>query len=604
MRLPFRQTSGSKAILDSLSRSQAIIEFDLTGRVLTANDNFCNALGYELTEIIGKHHSLFVDPDEAKSPEYKAFWANLGSGKFDRKQYKRFAKGGRAVWIEASYNPVFKGDKPFKVIKLATDITETKLKAIEDAAKLAAISQSQAVIEFEPTGKILTANENFCTTLGYELDEIVGKHHRIFCDPAYTKTAEYGEFWDSLAAGQFSANEFMRLSKDGREVWIQAAYNPIADDTGRIVKVVKFATDVTARMTAISQLAVSLRALADGDLTRSLDTPFVPTMEQVRKDFNEVLAELRSTMQTIEINARGIASGSNEIRSAADELAGRTEKQAASVEETAAALEQITTTVSDANLRATESAEMVSQTRQNAEKSGEIVSEAVTAMSRIEESSREITNIIGVIDDIAFQTNLLALNAGVEAARAGDAGRGFAVVAQEVRELAQRSATAAKEIKSLITASGQQVSLGVSLVDKTGKSLEEIVAQVQNIDANIQAIAKGAKEQAVGLKEINDAVTMIDQGTQQNAAMVEQTTASSHSLAGEADGLFDLLRRFQLGTEPEQRQPQPREQAPSRRQPADGERQPASLQHALTARLSARLGGSSAAQAVENWAEF
>lgn len=546
-----------KSIMDALSRSQAIIQFDLTGKILTANNNFCAALGYDLTEIAGKHHSMFVDPEEVKSKEYTEFWRELASGKFDRRQYKRFGKNGREIWIEASYNPVFKGGKPIKVVKLATDITESKLKAIEDAAKLSAISRSQAVIEFTPDGKIITANENFCQTLGYQLSEIVGKHHKIFCDPSYITTPEYSAFWNELAAGQFCSNEFMRMSKSGQQVWIQAAYNPIKNDRGEVVKVVKFATDVTARMTAISLLAGSLRALASGDLTRTLDTPFVPTMETIRKDFNDVLSELRSTMTAVESNARSIASGSNEIRSATDDMARRTERQAASVEETAAALEEITTNVGEATQNATASAALVAETRADVEKSGQIVTEAVAAMSVIETSSQEMSKIIGVIDEIAFQTNLLALNAGVEAARAGEAGKGFAVVAQEVRELAQRSASAAKDIKQLIDASGDQVKFGVSLVDKTGQSLGDIIGKIQGIDTNIQAIAVSVKEQSVGLREINESVTVIDQGTQQNAAMVEQTTASSHGLAREAEALFELLSHFQLGSAPANRSKTP-----------------------------------------------
>ena len=270
-----------------------------------------------------------------------------------------------------------------KVVKFATDITESKLRSIEDAAKLSALSRSQAVIEFLPDGTILSANENFCGALGYELSEIVGKHHRIFCDPAYTATSEYTSFWHDLAAGQFCSNEFMRISKNGEQVWIQAAYNPILNDRGEVVKVVKFATDVTARMAAISMLADSLRALAEGDLTRTLDTPFVPTMEKIRKDFNDVLGELRSTMKAVESNARSISSGSAEIRSATDDMARRTERQAASVEETAAALEEITTNVGEATQNASSSAVLVAETRSDVEHSGQIVTEAITAMSAI-----------------------------------------------------------------------------------------------------------------------------------------------------------------------------------------------------------------------------
>ena len=272
-----------------------------------------------------------------------------------------------------------------------------------------------------------------------------------------------------------TANEFLRFGKGGKEIWIQAAYNPIIDDKGKVCKVVKFATDVTERMGAVGTLAKALKGLSDGDLTQNLDKPFVPTMEKVRHDFNDAVEKLRLAMHSVGTNAEAIAAGSTEIRSAADDLSKRTEQQAASVEETAAALEQITTTVADSSRRAEEAGHLVAATRDNAERSGAVVRNAITAMGQIENSSREISNIIGVIDDIAFQTNLLALNAGVEAARAGDAGKGFAVVAQEVRELAQRSAKAAKEIKALINTSGEQVKSGVSLVGQTGKALEEIV---------------------------------------------------------------------------------------------------------------------------------
>mgnify|MGYP005988589085 CR=1 FL=1 len=585
------------SIMDALSISQAIIQFDLTGKILTANRNFCEALGYELKEIVGKHHSMFVDPDEAQSADYKEFWRELAAGKFERRQYKRFGKNGREIWIEASYNPVVKGGKPVKVVKFATDITQSKLKAIEDAAKLTAISRSQAVIEFQPDGTIITANENFCSALGYELSEIAGKHHRIFCDPTYAASEEYKAFWRDLAAGRFSSNEFMRVSKSGQQIWIQAAYNPIVNDRGEVVKVVKFATDVTARMTAISHLASSLRALASGDLTQTLDAPFVPTMEKIRADFNDVLAELRATMSAVEANARSISSGSAEIRSATDDMAQRTERQAASVEETAAALEEITTNVGEATQNASESAALVAETRSDVERSGEIVTEAVTAMSVIEASSQEMSKIIAVIDEIAFQTNLLALNAGIEAARAGEAGKGFAVVAQEVRELAQRSASAAKDIKELITSSSEQVKFGVSLVDKAGQSLGEIVGKIQSIDLNIQAIAGSVREQSVGLKEINQSVTVIDQGTQQNAAMVEQTTASSHGLAKEAEALFELVSRFKLGSTAAAHPAATVATSPSRARSA-------SPQHQIAARVSAAFGSTATTMKAESWSEF
>ncbi|MGR9181467.1 methyl-accepting chemotaxis protein [Rhizobium leguminosarum] len=297
---------------------------------------------------------------------------------------------------------------------------------------------------------------------------------------------------------------------------------------------------------AVTALGDGLRRLAAGDLASHIDEPFVAHLDALREDFNNSVEKLNETLHTVGANARAIGAGANEIRSSADQLSQRTEQQSASVEETAAALEEITTTVRDAAKRTEEASQLVARTRLGAEKSGEIVRKAVSAMHQIEKSSGEISNIIGVIDDIAFQTNLLALNAGVEAARAGEAGKGFAVVAQEVRELAQRSAKAAKEIKALISTSGTHVQTGVSLVGETGKALDAIVAEVQEINQHVHAIAEASREQSIGLQEINTAVNSMDQGTQQNAAMVEESTAASHNLATEAAALNNLLSQFRL----------------------------------------------------------
>ncbi len=341
--------------------------------------------------------------------------------------------------------------------------------------------------------------------------------------------------------------------------------------------------------------------MSEGNVSYRIEQNFVATLDGVRNDFNTSASRLQAALEQVAENARSIEAGSAEIRSAADDLAKRTEQQAASVEETAAALEEITTTVKDAARRATEAGALVTRTREGAEKSGEVVHNAVKAMEEIEKSSGEIGNIIGVIDDIAFQTNLLALNAGVEAARAGDAGKGFAVVAQEVRELAQRSANAAKEIKTLITASNHQVQNGVHLVGETGKALEIIVSEVQEINRHVTAIVESAQEQSSGLQQINTAVNTMDQDTQKNAAMVEEQTAASHGLARDAASLNALLGQFKLAnaaTDTASSQPQ----RFMRSAQAD-EAPAASPARALGRKLAGAFSGNAALK-NDSWEEF
>ncbi|WP_245396332.1 methyl-accepting chemotaxis protein [Jiella sonneratiae] len=540
------KAAAAAQVLAALDKSLAIIEFKPDGTIVTANKNFCAALGYDLSEIAGKHHSMFVDPQEVQSAAYRDFWTKLARGEFDARQYKRFGKGGKEIWIEASYNPVLSGRSVVRVVKVATDITAAKREASERAGKLDALSRAQATIEFSLDGTILTANENFCKALGYALDEIKGRHHSMFVDPAYAASGDYREFWAKLGRGEFVADEFKRLGKGGKAVHIQASYNPIFDPNGRVSKVVKFATDVTGRVEAVGTIAKALGRLADGDVSQELDVAFIPSLDRLRQDFNASVAVLRDALNCVSDTAATIAAATSEIRVASDDLARRTEQQAASVEETSAALGELTDTVRGSAARAEEAGALVGKTKASAEASGKVVTRAVAAMSEIEASSSQISQIIGVIDEIAFQTNLLALNAGVEAARAGEAGKGFAVVAQEVRALAQRSAEAAKEIKGLIQKSSSQVEEGVKLVGETGAALQGIVSEVQFIDQNVRAIVEAARSQAVGLAEINKAVGSIDEGTQQNATMVEESTAACHNLVEQTQELDALIGRFSI----------------------------------------------------------
>ena len=358
--------------------------------------------------------------------------------------------------------------------------------------------------------------------------------------PHADRTDEIGDMAGTVAVFRDNAAERQRLERQGEDDRRRA-------DGERQAREAERTRDSGRVQEAVASLAEALGKLASGDMTCRIEKPFDGDLDRLREDFNASVSRLSDALREVGENARAIDAGASQIRAAADDLSRRTEQQAASVEETAAALEEITTTVKDSTKRAEEAGALVARTRSGAEKSGEIVRRAVAAMQEIEKSSSEITNIIGVIDEIAFQTNLLALNAGVEAARAGEAGKGFAVVAQEVRELAQRSAQAAKEIKALITTSGEQVKSGVSLVGDTGRALQTIVTEVQEINGHVQAIVEAAREQSTGLQEINTAVNTMDQGTQKNAAMVEETTAASHGLASEVQALNALIGRFNVG---------------------------------------------------------
>ncbi|WP_438751621.1 methyl-accepting chemotaxis protein [Pararhizobium sp. O133] len=355
---------------------------------------------------------------------------------------------------------------------------------------------------------------------------------------------EIGAMAGAVQVFRENAIERARLEQD-------AEASRILSEEDRLEREALKAREAAEVKFAVDNLAEGLSRLANGDVSHRIDTPFTATLDGVRGDFNSSAEKLHSALTRVAENACGIGAGANEIKVAIDDLAKRSEQQAAAVEETAAALEEITTVVKDSTKRALEAGQLVAGARNHAEQSGSVVRRAVDAMEQIEKSSSEISNIIGVIDEIAFQTNLLALNAGVEAARAGEAGKGFAVVAQEVRELAQRSANAAKEIKLLIIASKTQVQQGVQLVGDTGRALETIVTEVQEINRHVSAIVEAAQEQSSGLQQINTAVNQMDQDTQKNAAMVEETTAATHSLSREVVSLNELLTLFKLSDVPQ-----------------------------------------------------
>ena len=449
----------------------------------------------------------------------------------------------------------------------AAEAQRARVRELE--AKVAAINRSQAVIMFKLDGTIVSANENFLGAVGYTEREIVGRHHSIFVDREYGQSTEYRNFWERLNRGEFVSDKFLRFSKSGKQIWIQASYNPLLDEAGKPFMVIKFATDVTAiedgrrqseqhraaktaeQSHVVAMLGAGLKQIADGNLTYRMTEPVAADYDQLKTNFNAAIEKLQDkvghALEAVMASAENIRNGTRDMSSAADDLSRRTEQQAAALEQTTSAIASISDTVIKTADGAKVARATVSTARDEAQHSGDIVGKAVDAMRLIEESSQKVAQIIGVIDEIAFQTNLLALNAGVEAARAGDAGRGFAVVASEVRSLAQRAAEAAKEIKSLIARSSEHVTVGSKLVSDTGTALSRIVQRVNEINKLIEEIATSAHEQATGINQVNTALRDMDQSTQQNAAMVEQSTAAIHTLASEADTMASEMAKFDIG---------------------------------------------------------
>jgi methyl-accepting chemotaxis protein len=547
--------AGMTGMMNAINRVQAVIEFGLDGKIPHANENFLKTLGYSLEEIKGNHHSMFVDAAYRQSPDYRLFWEKLGRGEYDAGQYKRIGKGGRVVWIQASYNPVLdKNGKPFKVVKFATDITEQKLRNADYEGQIAAISKAQAVIEFTLDGKVIGANNNFLKVLGYSLGEIKGQHHAMFVEASYRQSPEYRLFWEKLGHGEYEAGQYKRIGKGGSEVWIQASYNPIMDADGKPFKVVKYATDITASVKAsqvlqqaVQQVQVVVEAAKDNVLTERV--PLDGKSGEIGAlcaGVNGLLDTMMAVVVKIRASAHEISSASAEISTSTTDLSQRTEEQAASLEETSASMEQMSATVKKNADNAQQANQSAGATRDVADRGGQVVAKAVEAMARIEESSRKISDIIGVIDEIARQTNLLALNAAVEAARAGEAGRGFAVVASEVRSLAQRSSQAAKDIKDLITNSNSQVKEGVDLVNKAGGALNDIVDSIKKVAVVISDIAAASAEQATGIEQVNKALTQMDEVTQQNSALVEENAATAKTLEQQAKAMSDEVSVFRV----------------------------------------------------------
>lgn len=469
-------TSDADAVLAAIGRSQAVIQFDMSGKILDANALFLGLMGYTLAEVQGRHHSLFVDPAYAKSAEYAEFWQRLNRGEANVARFKRIAKGGREVWIEASYSPVLDSrGKPVKVVKVATDVTAKQNHTADIESQIAAIDKSQAVIAFDLDGTILDANANFLKTMGYTLEEIRGKHHSMFVEPEFVKSPDYAAFWKKLRAGEYQQAQYKRIGKGGRAVWIEASYNPVFDADGKPVKVVKFATDISRQVA----LFANLKVLID-------------------ENFAEVEAAIGST-------SREAASASGD----AETTSSNVETVASAAEELAASIAEISRSMA--------------QSRTAADGMVDKIAAADHAAQKLTEATDAMTSIAELIQSIAGQINMLALNATIESARAGAAGKGFAVVAGEVKTLAAQVGRATTQIADEI---GGVQSASAAVVRTLGEIRGGVSAMREYVGSTASAVEEQSavtRDMSSSMQSASDAVARIREG------VVEITTASQRA---------------------------------------------------------------------------
>lgn len=550
--------------IDALHRSQAVIEFDLEGRVLDANDNFLATFGYRLGDIVGQHHRMFCDAQYARTGEYLDFWTHLGSGQPHAGDFKRLAKDGAAVWIHATYNPVFDASgKPVKVVKFATDITAATLQNADWQGKIAAIERVQAVIEFDLQGRVLRANDNFLATFGYRADEVVGQHHRMFCDGDYTRSPEYLAFWERLARGEFNAGEYRRVNKHGDDVWIQASYNPILDVDGKPLKVVKFATDVTPMKLLSSETAGKLDAISRSQAVIEFDMEgnILTANNNFLRTIGYTADEVRGRHHSMFCDDDLVTSpayrhfwadlGEGKFKSARFKRRGKHGAQvwlqatynpimdidgkpfkivkfAMDISEQVqreqlvkdkvtgitGVLDELATSIHTITRNAQRSRDIAVETQHEAKEGNSLLDKSRDAIGQIQRSSRDVHDIIDTISDIAGQTNLLAFNAAIEAARAGEHGVGFSVVAEEVRKLAEKSGKAAREIGKLINETIRRVDEGGMMSDQVKHAFDRIERSVANTTVSISEIHGATQEQSNASRNVAILLAELQASTQ------------------------------------------------------------------------------------------
>jgi len=553
-----KSNGDAQAQVAAINRSQAVIEFDMSGMILAANKNFLDVLGYRLDEIQGKHHSMFVGADERDSSEYREFWARLNRGEFQAGEFKRIAKGGREVWIEASYNPVLdSANKPVKVVKYATEITRKKLRGLADAGKISAIDRAQAVIEFNLDGTIVTANENFLNALGYSLNEIQGKHHGMFVAPGERESSAYREFWAALNRGEYQAGEFKRIGKGGKEVWILASYNPVLDERRKPFGVVKFATDITAQKLRNADLAGQIDAIGksqaviefklDGTIIEANEnflkalgyslneiqgkhhSMFVPAADRDSPAYREFWSALnRGEFQAGEF--RRVGKGGKEVWIQASynpilDLNGKpfkVVKYASDVtrqvlvrmgnERVRGMMESVAAGAEELNASVREISEAMMKSKETALGAVDKVSAADSQANRLSDATQAMTGIVELIGNITGQINLLALNATIESARAGEAGRGFAVVASEVKSLANQAKQATDRIGSEIEGLNGISGDVVAALGSIKKAIQDVSEYVTSTAAAVEEQSTVTSEMSTSMQRAADEARAISAG--------------------------------------------------------------------------------------------
>lgn len=545
----------------AINRVMAVIEFDLQGRILTANQNFLQLMGYRLDELVGQHHRLFVDAQTAASSDYHQFWQRLNNGECLADRYPRVTKSGRCVWIEASYNPVFdKHNRPVKIVKFATNITSRVEAEFDAKGRLDAINRAMAVIEFDLEGKILAVNDNFLQVMGYSRQEVVGHHHRMFVESSYAQSSEYPRFWNRLARGEYFARTYKRVAKGGRIVWIEATYNPIFGSDGKPVKVVKYAMDVSANpntrlLKNVVQDAVDLlEAVAKGDLTRDFRqeyrdyelTMFYPLVLQLQAAIQQMLQSLQSSVGEASKVSHTVRDVAQSVSGNAEQLRLGMQSQLSALQTMASQMQAMNHSVQTNTQTSQEVAVMARNMQQQTKEGMSVMQQTINAMQAMSASSTQIVDIVAMIDAISFQTNLLALNAAVEAARAGEHGRGFAVVAGEVRELANKSANAAKDIRQLIGDSLARIQTGTRLADQSGDMLDAINHHITQVAEKVDQIAQSSTVQSDVIQQVSYSVNQVERITEANNEQVHSANAAAESLSKEADTLHSNMSYFKL----------------------------------------------------------